>query len=165
MGTWYGISNTFNTFQLGTKCARAEYSQSVDTAGSPITNRINVRNTGFYTLLPSVQTEAKGYAEPFDAQKAPNKLRLLLTPQLLGYEIMTGSEGKYFVIDTDYRTYSIVYSCTETNLLFFTVKEEFAFVLSRTKRPSNTTIELVNTKLSAYIDVKQLIQTEQDCDN
>jgi hypothetical protein len=139
--------------------------QSVDTAGTPIKNRINVRNTAFYTLLPSVQTEVKGYAEPFDAQKAPNKLRIFLTPQLLGFELTNANEAKYFVLDTDYRTYSIVYTCTETNLLFFTVKEEYAFVLSRTKRPSNATIELVNMKLASYIDVKQLIQTEQDCDN
>ncbi len=112
-----------------------------------------------------MQTEVKGYAEPFDAQKAPNKLRIFLTPQLLGFELTNANEAKYFVLDTDYRTYSIVYTCTETNLLFFTVKEEYAFVLSRTKRPSNATIELVNMKLASYIDVKQLIQTEQDCDN
>ena len=105
-----------------------------------------------------------GYAEPIDAA-VPNKLILKLKPRVFGLEIPTSSDGKYFVVGTDYNTYSIVYSCTETNYFFFTLKDEYAFFLSRSKNPNNMTIAAVKSKLSLFIDPTKLVFDTQDCDN
>ena len=165
LGTWYGIAKSFNSFQIGQKCVKAEYAQALDTNGSPIKNRATIQNTAVNSIFTSVQNNVNGYAEPIDAVKAPNKLLAYLQPQLFGVELGTISEGKYFVLDTDYNAYSVVYTCTETNYFFFTAKEEYAFLLTRSKKPINATIEIVKSKLNGYFDVGKLIYTVQDCDN
>ncbi len=115
-------------------------------------------------MFPTVKTEAKGFAEPFD-ERVPNKLRLKLKPQFLGMEIDTDNEGKYFVLATDYINYSVVYSCYETNYVFFSVKEEFSFILTRSKKPTDATVAIAKSQLSRFSDPANLLLTEQDCDN
>ena len=50
-----------------------------------------------------------------------------------------GSPGDYWVLDTDFDSFSSVYSCTE-GLVDGLVKYEYAFILTREKYPSNETV-------------------------
>ena len=50
-----------------------------------------------------------------------------------------GSPGDYWVLDTDFDSFSSVYSCTE-GLFDGVVKYEFAFILTREKYPLDETV-------------------------
>lgn len=105
--------------------------------------------------------EVTGYGVPYDLS-VPNKLNVKLNPTFLGISIETNSS--YNVVDVDYSSYSIVYTCTETDLWFFTIKEEYAFILSRSKNLTGK-YDMVKSKLAAYTDVSKLNVDEQTCDN
>ncbi len=47
----------------------------------------------------------------------PNKLKVKFDIQIFGQTVIR-PDGDYNVLDTDYVSYSLVYSCQETNLLF-----------------------------------------------
>ena len=50
-----------------------------------------------------------------------------------------GNPGDYWVLDTDFDSFSSVYSCTE-GPLDGVVKYEYAFILTREKYPSDETV-------------------------
>jgi len=160
LGSWYNYANSWNSFQIGTKCTLAVYEQT------PIANRISIKNTAVYSFLPILQANGDGYAVAVDPIKAPNKLQAFITPQFLGQPIQTsGNPGKYWVAETDYFSYSIVYTCTEQSMFFFTTKEEYVFLLTRSKKPSNATIATIKSKIQPYFDINRVMYTVQDCDN
>ncbi len=87
----------------------------------------------------------------------PNKLKVKFDSS------WSSSEGDYNVLDTDYVSYSVVYSCKEYNLLFFSVKNEYAWILSRDLVSSNVTIQQGLSILTGYTDTALLKNTIQDC--
>ena len=62
-----------------------------------------------------------------------------------------GSPGDYWVLDTDFDSFSSVYSCTE-GLVDGVVKYEYAFILTREKYPSNETVRTSNRKCNNKMD-------------
>jgi len=165
LGTWYTYANIFNSFALGKKCSKAVYRQALNESGFPIINRMTIENTNVNILIPSWKTEANGYAEPVDPVEAPNKLAAFIKPQLFGMEF-DANEGKYWVTDTDYTSYSFVYSCREVFNFLFIVKEEYFWILTRSKNPSATQVSSFKNKLEGDLNWNEdLFFNIQDCDD
>lgn len=94
---------------------------------------------------------------------APNKLNLQLNVDFLGINIPTG-EGNYNVMYSDYTSYSIVYTCSESNWYFFTVKSESAWILSRTKVLEENKLREARNKISQIgVNVEKMSMTDQSC--
>jgi apolipoprotein D and lipocalin family protein len=68
--------------------------------------------------------------------------------------------GNYNVIETDYNSFAIIYSCTD----YFFFKKEYAWVLSRTRSIEADKIKILVQKLKNYTNIENLITTDQtDC--
>jgi apolipoprotein D and lipocalin family protein len=70
------------------------------------------------------------------------------------------SAGKYDVWTTDYKTYSVVYSCTTVIPYLFNV--EFIWILSREPTLSNETVQMLKSQLSsADVSISDFEKTVQ----
>ncbi|WAR11669.1 APOD-like protein, partial [Mya arenaria] len=69
----------------------------------------------------------------------------------------------YWIVDTDYDTYSLVWSCTDIGGL---LQADFAWILSRNNTLDNAIIEKLQNKLATFnINTKSFRQTDQsNCD-
>lgn len=107
---------------------------------------LNIRITGESNLI-------KGYAYAPSAQE-PNKLLVKFpsNPFPAHYDIWT----------TDYKTFSVVYSCT--TIIPQSLKAEFIWILSRTKTLDSSKIaELRDILIKNNISVSSLRAHRQDC--
>lgn len=90
----------------------------------------------------------------------PNHLLVVLKVPVTTFFIER--TGKYDIWDTDYDTYSLVYSCQlvpPTNR-----KVENVFILSRTKTLNQSVLSNLKNMLSSKgFDLSQLSVTTQDC--
>ncbi|XP_022253346.1 apolipoprotein D-like, partial [Limulus polyphemus] len=75
----------------------------------------------------------------------------------------TYNTGKYWVLDTDYNTYSVVYACTSIAGVF---RSESCWILARQRTlPQETTNKLFNFLDTNGINSNKLIMTNQtNCD-
>uniref|UniRef100_A0A646QED8 Apolipoprotein D n=1 Tax=Hemiscolopendra marginata TaxID=943146 RepID=A0A646QED8_9MYRI len=112
MGKWYEIERYFAYFEFGKKCVTTNLTQQSD--GSVL---VTIQSTSKWTK--SVKTRI-GVAHP-DVRE-PAKFVL----QFKG-PIFTKSSN-YWVLDTDYTNYSVVWSCSNYLGIFHT---QFAWILSR----------------------------------
>ncbi|KAL4221082.1 hypothetical protein ACF0H5_019344 [Mactra antiquata] len=112
MGRWYEMQRFFAIFQISSDCVSADY-QLQDSG------LVRVNNTG-YSKLKRGYTTAIGTAKIMD----PNE------PAKLGVKFFDGQPyGDYWVLSTDYKTYSVVWSCSE--VFFRTFNTQFAWILTR----------------------------------
>lgn len=107
-----------------------------------------------------------GFAFPVFAD-APNKLDVRfnipeVTPEIIA-ESRAKKQAPYTVLETDYKNYALVLSCSlETYLGFIPVKQQVGFVLGRQRKIDNLT-ELIN-KFSAYFDTSKFtIDNQENC--
>ncbi len=77
------------------------------------------------------------------------------------------SQPNYIVLDTDYTSYSLVYSCTQSApSIFSSGKTEYAWILSRQKTLDQATVQrLENMLTSIGVDRSKLLVTNQSCRN
>ena len=66
-------------------------------------------------------------------------------------------KGKYNVIETDYNSFAIIYTCTD----YFFFKKEYAWILSRTRTLKADEIKLLVEKLKNYTNIENLFTTDQ----
>jgi len=138
LGSWYEYSNVFEFYQIGSRCVRATYTDEGD--------RIGVFNEQVNSITGSYGN-VKGSART--ASNAGGRAELIV-----GFEGIPfgngdgGSRANYMVVDTDYDTYAIVYSCAPKPII--PVKKESLWLLTRAQYPTKS---LVN---SAYNRMKQL---------
>lgn len=93
----------------------------------------------------------------------PNKLKVNFDIQVFG-QTVARPDGDYNVWDTDYDKYTIVYSCSETDLFFFKLKSETAWILSRTKVLDEQTLNMARNKItSAGVDINRMEMQDQNC--
>merc|ERR1711936_316774 len=72
-------------------------------------------------------------------------------------------EGSYWILETDYHNYSVVYSCTD--FLFGAIKLEFAWILAREKHLDPEMLEhATNVLVENGIDITPLEDTIQNED-
>jgi len=149
-GSWYEIESTFLIiFQVGLKCVKATYSLNAD--GS-----IRVQNDG-YNSMSNKETSIVGKAVVPDPS----------VPAKLAVNFPTSGRAStptanYWVLDTDYENYSIVYSCTDLWLFH----ADIVWVLGRKKELEPALLEEIKGKLkSAGIRTGVLAKRDQSCDN
>jgi apolipoprotein D and lipocalin family protein len=150
LGVWYEIERVDYLFEAGLKCVKAEYGQLNSTA-------ISVKNTGVNENSgePSL---VEGYAFiPNSAE--PNKLVVRLP--IISNGVVIENSGDYQIIDTDGKTYSLVYSCSKLGALkIFDV----VWILSREKTLSKEIIDMLKAKTAALgINNERLKPIAQDC--
>jgi lipocalin len=102
----------------------------------------------------------KGYAQAPN-QNEPN--RLLVTLPVYNGVIKVVNTGEYNVLETDYTTYSVVYSCRN---LFMGFKYEITWILGRNKTLDCNIVSALKKKLKKKgIDTNSFIQVDQTCNN
>ena len=124
-GKWYEIAREKSTpFQKG-DCTSADYTLNED-------GTVKVVNS---ELLPSGEYKSViGTARPTEDQF---RLKIAFSESFFAKLF----PGDYQVVDTDYETYSVVYSCTSLAL----ARVEYYWILSRTAHiESDKTVELLH---------------------
>lgn len=111
LGKWYEDEKFFFIAELGLKCISANYSLNED--GS-----IKVVNSGI-NRLTGRDSSAVGRATL--GKDDPAKLSVKFSK----YQ----PAGPYWILDTDYETYSLVWSCSD----FYFARTEIAWILTRSR--------------------------------
>lgn len=96
-----------------------------------------------------------GSAAPINSS-IPNHLKVVLKVPI-GASLFIYTNGVLDVWDTDYETYSLVYSCRPPGI-------EIAWILSRTKTLSQATISRLEALLTSKgVDANKFRLTQQTC--
>uniref|UniRef100_A0A673CZB1 Apolipoprotein D n=1 Tax=Sphaeramia orbicularis TaxID=375764 RepID=A0A673CZB1_9TELE len=147
MGTWYEIEKLPAAFERG-ECVQATYSRLPD-------GMVKVYNE---ELLPDGKINSiEGVAEVKD----PSQPAILSVSFFKGNIVIVFC-SPYWVLSTDYKSYSLVYSCSDYLSLFHI---DFAWILARTRVLSEDFVNQLRGKLEAAgVNIKQLTVTNQtDC--
>ncbi|KAK3909173.1 Apolipoprotein D, partial [Frankliniella fusca] len=146
VGPWYEIERYAQIFELLGKCATADYREDKDVEG-----RVTVTNT--MRTIFNTNVSQSGYAD-ITSTDGHAELNVVFNVPVVGRR-----EAPYWVLDTDYDSYSLVYSCTD---LFGVAKIESAWVLGRdpalsdsSKAKVEAAIQANNLKRSAFKPTKQ----------
>jgi apolipoprotein D and lipocalin family protein len=126
MGRWYEIQKYPFLPEFFQKCVTADY--TLNSNGT-----VTVVNRAQF-LLTNIPVSITGIATPNATD-----------PARLKVDFYTGVIGDYWVLDTDYTSYSLVYSCVN----FFLFRFENAWILSRNTTLDSQTIQNLRTKLSS----------------
>ncbi|KAE8742027.1 hypothetical protein FOCC_FOCC012443, partial [Frankliniella occidentalis] len=111
VGFWYQAEATSQVWQYGGKCPVADY--TLEESG-----RVHVKNS---MKVFGSELSQEGYAE-LVGESGEARLNVVFEVPLFGHR-----EASYFVLDTDYTNYSVVYSCSAIGPM----KAEFGYILSR----------------------------------
>jgi len=154
LGVWYEYSNMFEIFEIGGKCIRANYTERED-------GKIGVKNEQVNEWFGNY-VSVSGTATPADPSN-PNKAELIVsfTDFATSFAAKIGQNGRanYIVADTDYSTYSLVYSCTQ---IWFTSKESL-WILTRDQKPEQSIVDTAYQKARDLgLPVDSLAKTNQD---
>jgi len=150
LGRWFEYSNYFAIFQLFGKCVTADYTDPSPAGGPP---KIGVVNKSV-NWITGKAGKAKGNAVLADPDDPTRSARLIVS-----FNGRSSTTANYNVVDTDYDSYSVVYSCS--SVLFF-FKAEFLWILTRDQIPSDELITEVEAKIKAAgLDPSGLEKTDQ----
>uniref|UniRef100_A0A3Q1HHN3 Apolipoprotein D n=1 Tax=Acanthochromis polyacanthus TaxID=80966 RepID=A0A3Q1HHN3_9TELE len=140
LGTWYEIKKLPHTFQKG-ECSTATYSlKSPGVVG--VLNKELLADGSINSISGSAVSQSP--SEP---------------AKLLVSFFDNSPPAPYWVLSTDYHSYSLVYSCTDLGVLHV----EFAWVMSRQPTLLEDTVEeLYNSLSSIGVSVDKMITTNQD---
>ncbi|XP_055386067.1 apolipoprotein D-like [Condylostylus longicornis] len=142
LGKWYEYAKYPFIFEAGGKCITAEY-------GNLGNGKISVVNTQYGMLFGS-KSSIRGTAK----EVAPGKL--LVNFDYIPLDTLTSSN--YWVLDTDYENFSVVFSCYD--LLYF--HTEVVWILTREQQPSPETIEKAKSVIQEKgLSLKPLTITDQ----
>ncbi|XP_076466201.1 apolipoprotein D-like [Babylonia areolata] len=140
LGYWYEIYVFPTHFEKG-KCTRAKYSLKDD-------GHIEVYNRGLEN-----GTEVRAVGDAY----CPNTDH----PANLLVRFAAGTPyGKYNVIDTDYDTYTLIYSCES---ILGVAHIEFAWILARERQINQTLTDRLMNELKGYgVDVTKFKKSDQE---
>ncbi|KAF0287821.1 Apolipoprotein D [Amphibalanus amphitrite] len=151
LGHWFEYARYVTVFQRGLRCSRAEYSDARE-------GRIGVVNRAI-RIADGSTTEARGQAVPV-GRPGEASLRVSFDGQP-----SRGTEANYNVLETDYKRYAIVWSCTsrgvgeQKNL----ENEQLLFVLTRARVPSQRLLRRIMRRLQRLgLNTEKLIKTDQE---
>merc|ERR1711911_50806 len=119
-GTWYENRKYPVIFEVGQRCVRATYTDNGD-------GTIGVLNeaTGLFGGPVSISGTAR--------QTAPPSGKLAVSFPSASFS----GEGAYWVLDTDYTSFAVVYSCTPITPL---LKSQIVWILTRDQNPDASVI-------------------------
>ncbi|XP_078581230.1 apolipoprotein D-like [Branchiostoma floridae x Branchiostoma japonicum] len=141
MGRWYELSKYPNSFQNG-ECGTAIYRLEAD-------NTVTVNNTQIKDDGSSDTVIGQARDDP--DSDIPGRLQVRFSS--------FQPWGSYWVVDTDYDNYSIVYSCN----YFLVNRVEFLWILARDRALPAGTMSSILQKIESYgIDSTKLVDTVQD---
>ncbi|KAJ8397581.1 hypothetical protein AAFF_G00438570 [Aldrovandia affinis] len=143
MGIWYEIQKLPAVFEFG-KCNQATYTLLPEGV---------VKVVNAELLCDGIVNDIEGTARMKNASQ----------PAILEVSFFEGApSAPYWVLSTDYESYTLIYSCT--NYLGF-IYVDFAWIMSRFRTlPDETIAELRSTLTSNGISVKRMTVTDQtDC--
>merc|ERR1711860_63862 len=149
-GTWYEFQRYFVLFELNGKCGKATYTYDNSDNSIIVENDGINKNTGKATYV-------KGKAAAPDSN-VPAKL-VVTFPTASRF-----AKGNYWVIDTDYENYSVVYSCNDIKL----AHADIVWILSRDRKglPEETTKKIYAKLESQGISTSLLGPIDQtNCPN
>lgn len=116
MGTWYEYAKYPHIFEIAKRCMSARYTNKGN-------NTIGVVNTSINTITGHT-TNTTGVARML----APSQINVLFSKYPNAIDI-----PNYIVLGTDYKSYSVVYSCT--NLTSF-AHTKLLWIMTRERKPS-----------------------------
>lgn len=96
--------------------------------------------------------------------KNKNESNKLIVEFNVGPRNLIKTTGNYNVIDTDYDTYALIYSCRH---MFYVFKVEYAWILSRKRTLDDAIVNKLIEKLKSYTNkTDKLITADQtNCEN
>lgn len=146
LGKWYEAEKYFFVFEFGGKCITANYSKKDNGMVGVVNKQIN--------LLSGIQSEIRGQATQVSRS---DEAKLTVSFPSLPINI----EAPYWVIDTDYDSYSVVWSCYE----FGPIHTVNTWILTRERNPPVAVLEKAYSILDkTRISRAFLIRTNQrDC--
>ncbi|XP_069119487.1 apolipoprotein D-like [Argopecten irradians] len=143
LGDWYEVLKFYVGFEDNTKCTKANYQLKED-------GHIRVDNKGLSLKDEGKVIEAVGDAYIPDKSE-PAKL-LVKFAEGIPY-------GNYWVLDTDYTNYTLIYSCKEVLGL---THAEFCWILSRERTLAPETQQKLYQKLTGFgVKTDNFLKTEQ----
>ncbi|XP_042904297.1 apolipoprotein D [Parasteatoda tepidariorum] len=143
VGQWYEFEKNPAFFENGLKCNWAIYRNEGD--------YISVNNSGV-NVNTGVRTSINGKATIPD-KNVPAKLKVQFDT--------SPKPGNYWVLDTDYEKYSVVYACSSIEHMF---KAEFLWILSRTPVLDDKTKSVAYDVMDRNsVSREGLFPTVQDC--
>lgn len=144
MGRWFGIEKYPNSFAKGS-CNRAEYKLKPE--GGVAVNNSEVLDNGkiSFAIGSARQDPSSSIASHLQVRFSDYQPWILSAP--------------YFVLDTDYETFTVVYSCSNQLL----TRKEFLWIMSRERTLSAENYQHIYEMLENYgIDTSNLETTNQD---
>jgi lipocalin len=100
-----------------------------------------------------------GYANIINLNE-PNKL-LVHLPIIIGGVQVYMNSGQYNVLETDYKTYTVIYSCTE---LPFGFKKEIAWIMTREKTVDDALVQRIQTEWKGKgVNTNEFIKIDHSC--
>ncbi|XP_046632632.1 apolipoprotein D-like isoform X2 [Daphnia pulicaria] len=148
LGLWYEIESYPAVFSSFASCVTANYSLLAD-------GNVRVINRSFNTSSKSFNM-VDGTARLIEPPKGQAKLGVVFPSNSFSRPVP--ADGNYWVLDTDYTNYSIVWSCQTFNGKSI----QFLWYLSRQRQPSESGLTFVHHRIDSFgLDQKFLKTTEQ----
>ncbi|XP_075222812.1 apolipoprotein D-like isoform X2 [Lycorma delicatula] len=145
LGTWYEYKRYLNLFQIGNRCVKANYQYIYIKEDYKNDSNISNRNRSEYYPI-QVKNSASVSIFGYNQDVLIIGGAKLLNPSSGEAKLivnLNGSDAQYWILDTDYDSYAVVWSCVEVFFLHF----KFVWILTRDQIPSEDTI----LKLEKYI--------------
>eukprot|EP01123_Difflugia_compressa_P015987 TRINITY_DN942_c0_g3_i1.p1 TRINITY_DN942_c0_g3~~TRINITY_DN942_c0_g3_i1.p1 ORF type:complete len:186 (+),score=33.99 TRINITY_DN942_c0_g3_i1:61-618(+) len=145
LGKWYDLYHLPFYEEENSDCITAEYSLKSD-------GHVEVFNSERVGGINGTFTSATGDAYAPDPTQ-PAKLAVAFG----GVDVY---RAPYWVVSTDYNSYSLVFSCVSVAGLYHF---EYAWILSRTPSLPDTTIQaLIKIWASVEVDTSKFVKTQQE---
>ncbi|KAL7640941.1 UNVERIFIED_CONTAM: hypothetical protein RMT77_008078 [Armadillidium vulgare] len=151
LGKWYEYSNYFAFYQEGSRCVEALYIEDED--GS-----IKVTNTQIGLFNQEIKIVGRGTL--VDPILKDGRLKVTFFPFSAGAELFGFlNNGNYWVLDTDYDSYSVVWSCTNLGIYNF----QNLWILTRNRTPEKSVTDKAEKIVTdRNLDLISLKKTPQD---
>ncbi|OQV23858.1 putative Apolipoprotein D [Hypsibius exemplaris] len=144
LGVWYDIRSYFTIFQAGVNCSRADY-----TSLNATHVRVNNTGTKHNKKGEKIAINATGVAYAPNAS-IPAKLKVKFDNQ--------PNVGDYWVVDTDYSNYAIVWSCKNIASGLFHIS--YSWVLGRNSNGFSPAVEGTIDQLLAKNNIDATLYEE-----
>ncbi|XP_013176156.1 PREDICTED: apolipoprotein D-like [Papilio xuthus] len=146
LGRWYEVEKYFAFFELGGRCITADYGQKDDL--------ITVTNKQINNITGSTN-EIKGYATKESGEADEAKLSVYFPKMPINIA------APYWIVGTDYDSYSVIWSCYEFGTLFNTRN---AWILTRQRNPPKSVLKAAY-KVTKENNIDQSYFTKTDQTN